>query len=96
MTKADTVSKISEKTGVQKEVVEQILETLFLTVKNSLSEGENIYFRGFGSFIVKERAEKTARNISLKSTMIIPAHSIPSFKPSPEFVNQVKQSVTKE
>jgi DNA-binding protein HU-beta len=96
MTKADTVSKISEKTGVQKEVVEQILETLFLTVKNSLSEGENIYFRGFGSFIVKERAEKTARNISLKSTMIIPAHSIPSFKPSPEFVNQVKQAAAKE
>jgi DNA-binding protein HU-beta len=89
MTKADTVSKISEKTGVQKEVVEQILETLFITVKN-------IYFRGFGSFIVKERAEKTARNISLKSTMIIPAHSIPSFKPSPEFVNQVKQAAAKE
>lgn len=91
MTKADTISKIAEKTGIQKEEVEKVLEAFFVTVKNSLSEGENIYVRGFGSFIVKERAQKTARNISLKSTIIIPAHQAPFFKPSNEFINQVKR-----
>jgi len=91
MTKADTVSKIADKTGINKEEVEKVLEAFFVTVKNSLSEKENLYVRGFGSFIVKKRAEKTARNISLNSTMIVPAHSIPFFKPSKEFVNQVKE-----
>ena len=91
MTKADTIFKIAEKTGIQKEEVEKILEAFFITVKDSLSENENIYVRGFGSFIVKERAEKTARNILLKSTIIVPAHSIPFFKPSKEFINQVKE-----
>ena len=91
MTKADTIFKIAEKTGIQKEEVEKVLEAFFITVKDSLSENENIYVRGFGSFIVKQRAEKTARNISLKSTIIVPAHSIPFFKPSKEFTNQVKE-----
>jgi len=67
------------------------LEAFFITVKDSLSENENIYVRGFGSFIVKQRAEKTARNILLKSTIIVPAHYIPLFKPSKEFINQVKE-----
>jgi DNA-binding protein HU-beta len=93
MTKADTISKIAEKTGIQKEEIEKVLESFFVTVKGALSEGENIYVRGFGSFIVKQRAEKTARNIALKSTIIIPAHSIPFFKPANEFVNQVKEGV---
>jgi DNA-binding protein HU-beta len=91
MTKADTIFKIAEKTGIQKEEVEKVLEAFFITVKNSLSGNENIYVRGFGSFIIKQRAEKTARNISLKSTIIVPAHHIPFFKPSKEFINQVKE-----
>lgn len=93
MTKADTVSKIVEKTGIQKEEVEKVLESFFLTVKNSMSEGENIYFRGFGSFTNKLRAPKTARNISLNSTILIPAHVVPHFKPSQEFISQVKESL---
>ncbi len=63
-------------------------------VKDALSEGENVYFRGFGSFIVKERAEKTGRNISKNTTIIIPAHNIPAFKPAKTFVNKVKDNVT--
>lgn len=93
MTKADTIFRIAEKTGISKEEVEKVLEAFFITVKDSLSEKENIYVRGFGSFIVKKRAEKTARNMSLNSTVIIPAHSIPFFKPSKEFINMVKEAV---
>jgi len=91
MTKADTVSQIAEATGIQKEEVERVLESFFTTVKNSMTGGENIYIRGFGSFVNKERAQKTARNITLKSTVIVPAHVVPHFKPSKEFVNQVKE-----
>lgn len=93
MTKADLVFRITEKTGIQKEEVEKIIECFFVTVKGAISEGENVYFRGFGSFIIKERAAKTARNISLKSTIIIPAHQIPFFKPADDFVNQVKEGL---
>lgn len=93
MTKADTIYKVAEKTGIQKDEVEKVLEAFFITVKDSLSENENIYVRGFGSFIIKQRAEKTARNILLKSTIIVPAHNIPFFKPSKEFANQVKEGV---
>lgn len=93
MTKADLVSQITEKTGIQKEEVEKIIESLFMTIKDSLSQGENIYFRGFGSFTVKQRASKTARNISEKSTITIPAHQIPFFKPAHDFVSQVKEGV---
>jgi DNA-binding protein HU-beta len=91
MTKAETVSKLVEITGIQKEETEQILEAFFLTIKESMREGENIYIRGFGSFIVKKRAAKIARNISLKSSVLVPASFIPFFKPSPEFTNQVKE-----
>jgi len=90
MTKAELVSRISEKTGIQKEEVEKILESFFLTIKDSMSDGENIYFRGFGSFINKQRAAKTARNIKLKSTVIVPAQVVPYFKPSDDFISQVK------
>lgn len=93
MTKADIVSRITERTGIQKEEVEKIIESFFVTIKNSLSQGENIYFRGFGSFIIKQRAAKTARNISLKSTIIIPAHQAPAFKPSDDFISQVKEGL---
>ena len=92
MTKAEVVSKIIDKTGVSRENAEVVLESFFVTIKDSLAKGENIYFRGFGSFITKERAAKTARNISTNTTIVVPAHVIPYFKPSPEFSNQVKES----
>ena len=93
MTKADIVKEISQNTGIEKVTVEKAVEAFMEAVKDSLIEGSNVYLRGFGSFIVKRRAEKTARNISKNTTMIIPAHSIPSFKPSKEFVTQVKEQV---
>ncbi len=93
MTKADLVSQIAEKTGIQKEEVEKIIESFFVTIKDSLSQGENIYFRGFGSFIIKHRAAKTARNISKQATIIIPAHQVPFFKPADDFVSQVKEGM---
>ena len=93
MTKADLVSRITEKTSIQKEEVEKTIESFFVTIKDSLSQGENIYFRGFGSFIIKQRAAKTARNISKKSTIVIPAHQTPVFKPADDFINQVKEGL---
>ena len=93
MTKADIVNKVSENTGIEKVTVQKAVEAFMETVKASLTEGSNVYLRGFGSFIVKDRAAKTARNISKNTTMIIPAHSIPSFKPANEFVAQVKEQV---
>ena len=93
MTKADIVKEISQNTGIEKVTVEKAIEAFMETVKGSLAEGSNVYLRGFGSFIVKNRAEKTARNISKNTTIIIPAHSIPAFKPANEFVTQVKEKV---
>ena len=93
MTKAETAERISIKTGIQKHEVEKILEAFFVTVKDSVSSAENIYIRGFGSFITKQRAQKTARNISKGSTMIVPAQVVPHFKPSNEFISQVKEAV---
>ena len=91
MTKADIVSEISKKTGIEKNVVLQTVEAFMDEVKVSLAKDENVYLRGFGSFIVKKRAEKTARNISKNTTIIIPAHNIPAFKPAKTFVNEVKK-----
>jgi DNA-binding protein HU-beta len=93
MTKADIVNKVSENTGIEKVTVQKAVEAFMETVKASLTEGSNVYLRGFGSFIVKERAAKTARNISKNTTIIIPPHSIPSFKPANEFVAQIKEQV---
>lgn len=93
MTKADIVSKISEETGVEKQAVLATVEAFMDSVKNSLSDGNNVYLRGFGSFIVKERAEKTGRNISKNESIIIPAHNIPAFKPAKTFVEKVKTNV---
>ncbi|MCF0055199.1 HU family DNA-binding protein [Dyadobacter sp. CY356] len=90
MTKAETIQKIAEKTGIQKEDVQKTLESFFLTIKDTMTSGENIYFRGFGSFTNKKRAAKTARNISKNTTIVVPSHIIPHFKPSDDFVNQVK------
>ena len=70
------------------------VEAFMLSIKRSLSEGQNVYLRGFGSFVVKERAQKTGRNISKNTTIIIPAHNIPSFKPAKVFVDEVKNNVT--
>lgn len=85
MTKAEIVNEISLKTGTDKKEVLQIVEGFMESVKTSLTNGENVYLRGFGSFILKHRAEKMARNITKNTTMIIPAHDIPTFKPSKDF-----------
>lgn len=90
MTKADIVNEISKNTGIEKVTVQKTVESLMETVSDSLVDGKNVYLRGFGSFIVKERAEKTARNISKNTTIIIPAHNIPSFKPAKTFISTVK------
>jgi DNA-binding protein HU-beta len=93
MTKADIVNKISTKTGIEKLAVQTTVEAFMKTVRKSLEEGQNVYLRGFGSFVVKKRAQKTGRNISKNTTIIIPAHNIPSFKPSKSFVEKVKKHV---
>ena len=93
MTKAEIVTEIAEKTGVDKAEVLTTIEAFMSSVKNSLARGENVYLRGFGSFIVKKRAEKTGRNISKNTTIIIPAHNIPSFKPAKTSVDKVKKNV---
>lgn len=93
MTKADIVSRISEKSGIEKGDVLATVEAFMDEVKDSLECGENVYLRGFGSFVVKQRAEKTGRNISKNTTIKIPAHNIPAFKPSKVFVDGVKVKV---
>ncbi len=93
MTKADVVSQISENTGIEKATVQNALDAFMETVKDSLAGGNNVYLRGFGSFVVKKRAEKLARNISKNTTVIVPEHFVPSFKPADTFVAQVKDEV---
>ena len=90
MTKADIVNEIAKNTGIDKATVLKTVESFMDVVKDSLSKNENVYLRGFGSFVIKQRAEKTARNISKNTTIIIPAHNIPSFKPAKTFVSVVK------
>ncbi len=92
MTKADIVNEVSKNTGIEKLTVQKAVEAFMETVKDSLIDGKNVYLRGFGSFVVKKRAEKTARNISKNTTIIIPSHNIPSFKPAKSFVLKVKTS----
>ena len=91
MTKADIVNEISKNTGIEKAVVLETVEKFMESVKGSLAKGENVYLRGFGSFIVKKRAQKTARNISKNTTIIIPAHNIPAFKPAKTFMASGKK-----
>ena len=93
MTKAEIVANISEKSGIEKADVLRVVEDFMVEVKDSLNQGNNVYLRGFGSFIVKERAEKTGRNISKNTSIIIPAHNVPAFKPAKTFVEEVKTSV---
>ena len=90
MTKAEIVNDISTKTGIDKATVLTTVEAFMSSVKGSIENGENVYLRGFGSFILKKRAKKTARNISKNTTIIIPEHNIPAFKPAKTFVNSVK------
>jgi DNA-binding protein HU-beta len=91
MRKADLINNIAEKTGIPKVDVLVALETMFKEVKESLAQGENIYIRGFGSFITKKRAAKIGRNIKKNTAVHIPAHFIPAFKPAKEFVQEVKK-----
>ena len=93
MTKADIVNEIAKETGIDKLTVLKTVEAFMDNVKDSLAKGDNVYLRGFGSFIVKKRAQKTARNISKNTTIIIPSHNIPSFKPAKTFVEEVKNKV---
>ena len=90
MTKADIINSISQKTGIDKTTALTVVEAFMASVKESLADGENVYLRGFGSFILKKRAEKTARNISKNTTIIIPEHNIPAFKPAKTFVADIK------
>ncbi len=93
MTKAEIVAEIAQKTGLEKVNVQEVVEYFMDAVKDSMKKGNNVYLRGFGSFTIKRRAEKTGRNISKNTTIIIPAHNIPSFKPSKTFVEAIKNSV---
>ena len=96
MTKAEIVTKIAKKTGLDKEAVLTVVEQFMTSVKDSLVEGEPVYLRVFGSFIIKERATKTARNISKDKAIIIPAHNIPAFKPAKTFMGQVSGELVNE
>ena len=91
MTKSDVVNQIAKDTGIDKVIVQETLEAFLETVKDSMVDGKNIYLRGFGSFIIKKRAKKTARNISKNTTIIIPEHYIPYFKPAKSFITEVKE-----
>ena len=90
MTKAEIVSEIASKTGIDKREVLMVVESLMDTIKTTMTNGEEVFLRGFGSFIIKRRAEKTARNISKNTAMIVPAHNIPAYKPAKEFQEKVK------
>jgi DNA-binding protein HU-beta len=93
MTKADIISEIVNKTGIEKPSVTATVEAVMETIKQSMVKGENVYLRGFGTFLLKKRAEKTGRNISKNTTLKIPAHMIPAFKPAKEFMGEVKSKV---
>lgn len=91
MTKADIVARLSDKTGLEKTDVQAIVDGFMREVRQSLEAGENVYLRGFGSFALKMRAQKTGRNISKNTTLVIPAHYVPSFKPAKVFAETVKE-----
>ena len=91
MTKAEIVNEVAKATGIEKVAVQTVVEAAMESIKASLIKGNPVYLRGFGSFIIKHRAQKAARNITRKTTMVIPAHNIPAFKPAKTFVNAVKE-----
>ena len=90
MTKAEIVKEVSKSTGIEATTVMAIVEGFMEAVKGSLAKDNNVYLRGFGTFAVQTRAQKTARNITKNTTVIIPEHKVPTFKPCPDFKNQVK------
>ena len=89
MTKADLVAEIASKTGIDKTTAMVAVEAFMETVKDNMIAGENVYLRGFGSFILKKRATKTARNISKNTTLVIEAHDLPAFKPAKSFIERM-------
>ena len=91
MTKADIVARIAQQTGVEKAVAMTVVEAFMETVKDSMVAGDEVFLRGFGSFIIKKRAKKVARNISKNTTIVIPAHSVPAFKPAKTFLEAVQE-----
>lgn len=91
MTKADIVKQISDMTGLPKAEVLVVVEAFMSTIKGVMLNGENVYLRGFGSFVLKHRAKKTARNIKQNTTISIPAHDFPTFKPAKEFADEVSE-----
>lgn len=95
MTKAELVNEISKNTGIEKVTALKVVESFMDSVKSSLEKGDNVYLRGFGTFAIKKRAQKTARNITKNTTIVVPEHYIPSFKPTAEFVEKVKANVKK-
>ena len=92
MTKADISNKMSKETGIEKVQTAIVVETFMDVVREKMIDGNNLYLRGFGTFLLKQRADKTARNISKGTTIVVPAHKIPAFKPSKEFAKQVKEN----
>lgn len=97
VTKADVINQIADKTGVERVDVHQVVESFFDVIKDNMAQGENVYVRGFGSFVVKKRAQKVARKVIKKGQkgepMVIPAHFVPTFKASKMFISQVKDAV---
>jgi len=93
MTKAEIVDRIAKQTGIEKNTVIAVVETFMESVKNSMIAGEEVFLRGFGSFIIKRKAQKTGRNISSNTTVIIPAHLVPAFKPAKTFRDMVKEGI---
>ena len=93
MTKAEVITKIAERTGVEKVDVQQVVESFFSVVKDSVTGGENVYVRGFGSFKTKKRAKKIARNISKQTSIVIDEHYVPAFKPAKAFISAVKENI---
>lgn len=96
MTKAEIVSDIAKSTGIEKIAVQATVEAFMKAVKDTMINGENVYLRGFGTFVVKRRAEKLGRNITANTTVLIPAHYIPAFKPAKPFSTKMKKTVKKE
>lgn len=92
MTKAEIVNEVAKATGIEKIAVQTVIESFMECVKDSLAKGNPVYLRGFGSFIIKHRAQKAARNITQKTTMTIPEHDIPAFKPAKVFVAAIKEN----
>ena len=92
MTKAEIVNEVEKATGIEKIAVQTVIEAFMECVKDSLAKGNPVYLRGFGSFIIKHRAQKAARNITQRTTMTIPEHDIPAFKPAKVFVAAVKEN----